>query len=107
MKLCKVLGSTVSTIKHPAYSGKKLLVVQPLGLDMEPSGPSFLASDSIGAGASEAVLVCEEGRSATQVFETPERTPLRSAVVAIVDRVDLVGDEGQPVSHLFDAGLSR
>jgi hypothetical protein len=23
------------------------------------------------------------------VFETPERTPLRSAVVAIVDRVDL------------------
>jgi hypothetical protein len=41
-----------------------------------------------------------------QVFETAERTPLRSAVVAIVDRVDLVGDEGQPVTHLFDAGLS-
>ena len=107
MKLCKVLGSTVSTIKHPAYSGKKLLVVQPLGLDMEPRGPSFLASDSVGAGSGEVVLVCEEGRSAMQVFETTERTPLRSAVVAIVDRADLVGDEGQPVSHLFDAGLTR
>jgi microcompartment protein CcmK/EutM len=106
MKLCKVLGSTVSTIKHPAYTGKKLLVVQPLGLDMMASGPSFLASDSVGAGAGEVVLVCEEGRSAMQVFETPERTPLRSAVVAIVDRVDLVGDEGQPVTHLFDAALS-
>lgn len=107
MKLCKVLGSTVSTIKHPAYVGKKLLVVQPLGLDMAASGPSFLASDAVGAGAGEVVVVCEEGRSAMQVFETPERTPLRSAVVAIVDRVDLVDHQGQPTSHLFDVGLSR
>ena len=89
MKLCKVLGSTVSVIKHPAYTAKKLLIVQPLDLGLRPTGPLFLASDAIGAGVGETVLVCEEGRSAMQVFETPERTPLRSAVVAIVDRVDL------------------
>jgi microcompartment protein CcmK/EutM len=89
MKLCRVLGSTVATIKHPCYGGRKLLVVQPLDLRLEPSGASFLATDAIGAGVGETVLVCEEGRSAMLVFETPERTPLRSAVVAIVDRVDL------------------
>ncbi len=89
MKLCRVLGSAVSTIKHRCYQGRKLLIVQPLDLDLQPEGASFLASDAIGAGAGEVVLVVEEGRSAMQVFEVAERTPLRSAVVAIVDRVDL------------------
>ena len=89
MKLCRVIGSTVSTIKHPCYQGRKLLVVQPLDLDLKPKGPRFLARDAIGAGSGETVLVCEEGRSAMLVFETEKRTPLRSAVVAIVDRVDL------------------
>ncbi len=101
MKLCQVLGSTVSTIKHPCYQGRKLLVVQPLGLDLQPEGTSFLASDTIGAGEGEVVLVVEEGKSAMQVFEVAERTPLRSAVVGIVDRVDLVDDEGRAVTHAF------
>jgi len=95
MKLCRVLGSTVSTIKHPCYAGRKLLVVQPLDLKLEPRGASFLASDAIGAGAGETVLVCEEGRSAMLAFERVDRTPLRSAVVAIVDHVDL--DTGRGV----------
>jgi microcompartment protein CcmK/EutM len=103
MKLCKVLGSTVSVIRHPCYSGRKLLIVQPLGLDLQPEGPSFLASDAIGAGAGEVVVVVEEGKSAMEVFEMAERTPLRSAVVAIVDRVDLVDDGGRLVTHLCSA----
>lgn len=100
MKLCTVLGSTVSTIKHPCYAGRKLLVVQPLDLALKASGPSFLASDSVGAGVGETVLVCEEGRSAMLVFETPQRTPLRSAVVAIVDHIDLDTGHG-PERHVF------
>jgi len=100
LKLCTVLGSTVSTIKHPCYAGRKLLVVQPLDLALKASGPSFLASDSVGAGVGETVLVCEEGRSAMLVFETPQRTPLRSAVVAIVDHIDLDTGHG-PERHVF------
>ncbi|MBM3497296.1 MAG: hypothetical protein FJX74_01375 [Armatimonadetes bacterium] len=106
MKLCTVLGSTVSTIKHPCYGGRKLLVVQPLSLAMEPEGPSFLATDAVGAGAGETVLVCEEGRSAMLVFERPDRTPLRSAVVAIVDHVDLDTGRG-PVRHAFSGAPAR
>ncbi len=101
MKLCRVLGSTVSTIKHPCYEGRKLLIVQPLGLDLQPEGPSFLASDAVGAGEGDVVIVVEEGKSAMQVFEVAERTPLRSAVVGIVDRVDLIDEQGTPVTHAF------
>jgi ethanolamine utilization protein EutN len=97
LKLCRVLGSTVSTIKHPCYTGRKLLVVQPLDLAMKLSGPSFLASDAIGAGAGETVLVCEE---------TPNRTPLRSAVVAIVDHVNLDTGRG-PVRHVFSGASGK
>lgn len=107
MKLCKVLGSTVSTIKHPAYTGRKLLVVQPLDLDLEPSGPTFPATDAIGAGAGETVLVCEEGRSGMIVFEQEDRTPLKTAVVAIVDRIDIQGPDGEPIAHLCDPALRR
>ncbi len=103
MKLCTVLGSTVSTIKHPCYGGRKLLVVQPLDLRLKPTGASFLATDAIGAGAGETVLVCEEGRSAMLVFEQPDRTPLRSAVVAIVDHVNLDTGHGAE-RHVFSAG---
>jgi microcompartment protein CcmK/EutM len=106
MKLCTVLGSTVSTIKHPCYGGRKLLVVQPLDLQLRASGPSFLASDAVGAGTGETVLVCEEGRSAMLVFETPERTPLRSAVVAIVDHIDLGTGRGLE-RHAFTAQAAK
>ena len=106
MRLCTVLGSTVSTIKHPCYGGRTLLVVQPLDLKLGASGPSFLASDAVGAGVGETVLVCEEGRSAMLVFETPDRTPQRSAVVAIVDYIDLDTGRG-PERHVFSAQAAK
>jgi microcompartment protein CcmK/EutM len=106
MKLCTVLGSTVSTIKHPCYAGRKLLVVQPLDLAMQPQGPSFLATDAVGAGAGETVLVCEEGKSAMLVFERSDRTPLRSAVVAIVDHADVDTGAGA-VRHNFGSGSGQ
>ena len=89
MKLCKVIGSFVATVKHPCYQGRALLVVQPLGWDLEPSGASFPAVDAVGAGAGETVLVCEEGRSGQIAFEVEERTPLKTAIVAICDSVDV------------------
>ena len=107
MKLCHVLGSTVSVVKHRCYQGRTLLVVQPLGLGMQPDGPSFLASDAVGAGEGEVVLVVEEGKSAMQLFGMVGRTPLRSAVVAIVDRIDMVEESGEAVIHLFDVALAR
>ena len=36
MIIAKVIGTVVSTIKHPAYNGYKLQVVQPLNLPQEP-----------------------------------------------------------------------
>ena len=60
MKLCRVLGTVVATVKHPAFAGRKLLVVQPLDERGADSGSSFIAVDMVQAG--KAVYELDEGK---------------------------------------------
>jgi ethanolamine utilization protein EutN len=89
MNLCKVLGTVVATEKHPAFAGRKLLVVQPVDEKQQPLGKSFLAVDhTSSAGKGDTVLVMREGNGVRQVLQY-ERAPIRSLVVGVVDRVDV------------------
>lgn len=88
MLLAKVLGSVVSTVKHPAYRGMKLMVVQPVRPSGEADGASLLAVDTVGAGAGETVLVLREGRAAGEILNLRE-PPIRSVIVGAVDRIDM------------------
>ena len=90
MTIGKVIGSVVSTIKHETYRATKLMLVQPLGLDLQPKGDAILAVDSVGAGEGETVLILEEGLSAAEILGV-KRAPVRSMIVGIIDHVD-VGD---------------
>ena len=92
MLLAKVLGSVVSTVKHPAYHGTKLMVVQPVKPSGEADGASMLAVDTVGAGAGETVLVLREGRSAGEILNLQE-PPIRSLIVGTVDHIHIVKDE--------------
>ncbi len=87
MKIAKVIGSVVSTIKNGAYSGRKLMIVQALDTDLKPQEETFLAVDSVGAGAGETVLVMSEGIGARQILDL-EVAPLRSVIVGVIDSVD-------------------
>jgi len=89
MQLARVLGSTVSTIKHPVYAGCKIMVVQPLDLKLKAAGRSWLAVDTVGCGRGEVVVVCDEGRGAAQALGHDSLQPVRSIIVGIVDYVDL------------------
>ena len=71
MRLGRVIGSVVSTRKHEALEGAKLLLVQPLTAGDEPSGPPLLAIDAAQAGAGDKVLVVLEGRAAVSVWRRP------------------------------------
>jgi ethanolamine utilization protein EutN len=88
MIIGEVVGTVVSTQKHYKVEGKKLLLVQPLGLDGKPEGRVLLAIDSVDAGEGDRVLVVLEGRSVSLVAGRPE-SPLDAAVVGIVDEVDV------------------
>jgi len=81
MYLGKVIGRVVSTVKDPALTGRKLLLVRRL-----PNGPTVVAIDSVGAGAGETVYVCR-GREAAFAFK-PEEVPTEASIVAIVDTIE-------------------
>jgi ethanolamine utilization protein EutN len=88
MTLAKVLGTVVATQKDPKYEGAKMLLVQPLSLKNEPMGDPVLAIDAVGAGVGEKVLIVQEGRAANDALNK-QRGPLDSAIVGIVDLVDI------------------
>ena len=88
MQLARVVGTLVATQKHHKFEGAKLLLVQPLTLDDLPRGPVLLATDAVGAGAHEKVLIVLDGRAASDAMGR-RGTPVDAAVIGIVDEVDL------------------
>lgn len=88
MLIAKVVGTVVSTIKHPSYHHHKLLVIQPLHLPGQQDERDFLAVDIAHAGIGDTVLVNQEGGGARIVLEDPN-SPVISLIVGVLDSVDL------------------
>jgi microcompartment protein CcmK/EutM len=90
MILGKVVGTIVTTISHPHYKNRRLLVVQPLIMDGETPAPEddFIALDNTQAGIGDTVLVNREGNGARQVLKNPDAAVI-SVIVGIVDSVYL------------------
>lgn len=87
MKLARVVGTVVSTIKSPILEGRALLLVDLLEPDGREAGGYLIALDTVGAGAGETVLILDEGTSARQIIGASSG-PLRTVVVGIVDAVE-------------------
>lgn len=88
MLLGKVVGTVVTTISHPHYDQRRLLVVQPLVFDGEAQDGDFIAVDHAHAGIGDTVLVNREGNGARQVLNL-EGGCIISVIVGIVDEVRL------------------
>ena len=88
MRLCRVLGNVTATVKHPAFAGRTLLVVQPLDERGVDAGQSFVAVDHAQAGVGDKVLVLTEGNGVRQILKAGDIVPIRSIIVGIVDQVE-------------------
>lgn len=90
MNLCKVVGTIVSTKKDDKLVGTKLQVVEFVDIaTLKLEGKVLVAVDTVGAGEGELVLVAT-GSSARQTPITKD-TPVDTAIVAIVDSIQLEG----------------
>ncbi len=91
MILGRVRGNVVSTVKSEQLMGYKLLIVVPINIDtFEEQGSPIVSIDTVGAGEGEVVMVVG-GSSSRQTAMTQNR-PVDSAIVAIIDSVDLKGN---------------
>jgi len=88
MKIARVLGSVTSTLKHPSYEGKKLLVVQPLKVDGAPAGRPTIAVDYVSAGEGDIVLLGAAPGLAKTVFHI-DLAPIQHLCMGVVEQVDL------------------
>lgn len=86
MILAKVIGTVVTTISHPHFKHRRLLVVQPLNLEGDPTDEDFIALDNTHAGIGDTVLVLREGSGARQVLNNPDACVI-SVIVGIVDSI--------------------
>jgi microcompartment protein CcmK/EutM len=86
----RVVGTLVSTQKNRKLEGTKLLMVQPLDLGGEPRGGTVIAVDSVDAGVGDRVLLVLDGKAAMTALDRG-LVAVDSAVVGVVDSVDVVG----------------
>ena len=89
MIIARVVGNVIATQKQQSHEGKKILLIQPLDLEGQPSGDVFVALDAVDAGIGDRVLAVQEGFSAmTSVGHT--ESPIDAAVVGVIDLVELM-----------------
>lgn len=69
MKIARVTGTVVSTIKYEKYVGMKLLRVRHLTLDGQPTGEELIALDAADAGLGDIVLVNNDGGAAQMIMD--------------------------------------
>jgi ethanolamine utilization protein EutN len=87
MILAKVTGNVVATIKAIGYESRKILIVQPIKPDGKYTGKSFLAIDTVQAGAGDTVLVLEEGGAARLILDEPGTFTIKAVIAGIVDEI--------------------
>ena len=89
MRCCRVVGPMWAAVKHPAFAGRPLFVVQPLDENGKDAGTSFVAVDHVQAGIGDKVIVLTEGNGVRQILKQGDIVPIRSIIVGIVDQVSL------------------
>lgn len=88
MRTCRVVGPMWASVKHPAFAGRPLFVVQPIDEKGAAQGSSFVAIDTVQAGVGDRVIVLTEGNGVRQILEMGDQVPIRSMIVGIVDHVE-------------------
>ncbi|MGH2542326.1 MAG: EutN/CcmL family microcompartment protein [Ardenticatenaceae bacterium] len=89
MKLARVAGTVVSTVRHPFFESRRLLLCDFVSPEGRDTGDYTVAVDVVGAGMGQLVLIMDEGNGARQMTGVTD-APVRAVVAGIVDEVGLV-----------------
>lgn len=87
MHIGRVIGTVVATRKDEKLVGTKLMVTQPLDLELLPKGEPLIAVDTVGAGIGE-LIVFTTG-TASRIAAKKMDAPIDAAIVGIIDEIDV------------------
>ena len=84
MLMGRVVGCVWSSVKDAKLEGQRLLIVQPLNPEMQPTGKRLVCADSTGAGAGELIYWT---RSREAVYALAKEAPVDATITGIVDSI--------------------
>lgn len=90
MRIARVVGTTISTIKDEKVRGSKLLILCQTDETGEMIGKPFVAVDLVDAGVGDLVL-SGHGSSARQTYQTKD-CPVDAVVMAVIDHLEVDGE---------------
>jgi microcompartment protein CcmK/EutM len=93
MIIAKVLGNVVATQKNHRYENARVMMCEQMTPEGDMTGHTVLALDAVDAGVGDTVLIVQEGWSASTVATGKAGAAIDSAIVGVVDRIDLLEAE--------------
>lgn len=72
MKIGRVVGNVVSTVKNPTHNGYKLLLIEFIDTEGNPISPRQIAFDGACAGVGDIVLINVDGGAGKMLLEDKE-----------------------------------
>lgn len=84
MRLARVVGTVVCTVKNEALAGKTILMLRALDRDGVPGGEIIIGLDAIGAGVGEDVFY-SRGKEGALPWH-PQPVPSDCSITGILDR---------------------
>jgi ethanolamine utilization protein EutN len=93
MILARVVGNIVATQKNKRYENARIMLCQQITPEGEETKSTVLALDAVDAGVGDTVLIVQEGWSASTVATGEAGAAIDSAIIGVVDRIDLLEEE--------------
>jgi microcompartment protein CcmK/EutM len=93
MLLARVIGNVVATQKNQRYEGTRAMLCRQITPEGEDMAYMCIALDSVNAGEGDIVLIAQEGWSASTAATGKPGAAIDSAIVGVVDRVELLDRE--------------
>src|ERR687892_75061 len=87
---CTIIGNIVATQKNRRYENARVMLCQQITPEGDETSYSVLALDSVDAGVGDTVLIVQEGWSASTAATGEAGAAIDSAIVGVVDRIDLL-----------------
>ncbi len=90
MLIAKVIGNVVATQKNQRYEGSRVMLCRQMTPEGEDMDYTCLALDSVNSGPGDTVIIVQEGWGASTASTGRPGAAIDSAIVGVVDRIDLI-----------------
>ena len=90
MKIAKVVGVAICTMKEPRLEDSKLLLVCDADQTGKEIGPPYIAQDIVGVGPGELVTVVQGSSARVAVWDNNK--PVDAVIVGILDSLQYEGE---------------